>query len=70
MDNWEKHELPHFPNRDQFCNSIKHAACDEQDYAHNQRVWESFVCQTMRDYMNLYLKTEVLILADVFENFK
>ncbi|KAF0146940.1 MAG: hypothetical protein FD143_3161, partial [Ignavibacteria bacterium] len=70
MDNWEKLDLPHLPNRDQFFNSIKQAQCDEQDYAHAERVWQSFDCHCMRDYMNLYLKTDVLILADVFENFR
>ena len=33
-------------------------------------MWEKFGCETMRDYHDLYLKLDVLLLADVFENFR
>ena len=33
-----------------------------------KNVWEEFKCKTMGDYHDLYLKSDVLILADVFEN--
>ena len=70
MNCWEKLDLPQLPTRDEFSNSIKQATCEEKDYDHAKRVWQTFNCHTMRDYMNLYLKTDVLILADVFENFR
>ena len=43
--------------------------CDE-DYTHDKIVWEEFKCKTMGDNHDLYLKSDVLILADVFENFR
>ena len=42
----------------------------DDDYAHAQRVWTTFGCTTMRNYHDLYLKADVLLLADVFEKFR
>ena len=42
----------------------------DSDYNHAKKVWEKFKCKTMGDYHDLYLKSDVLILADVFENFR
>ena len=39
-------------------------------YEHARTVWKTFECNTMGDYDDLYLKTDVPILADVFENFR
>jgi len=42
----------------------------DEDYEHAQNVWKRFDIQTMRDYHNLCLKTDVLLLSDVFEGFR
>ena len=70
MNDWDKLALPNLTSRAEFFNSIKQEECSEGDYAHAQKMWNLFECRTMQDYMNLYLKTDVLILADVFENFR
>ena len=38
--------------------------------AHGKRVWDAFGCTTLGDYHDLYLRTNVLLFADVFENFR
>jgi len=46
--------------------------CDitDKDFEHALKVWKHFKMTTFREYHNLYLKTDVLLLADVFENFR
>lgn len=41
----------------------------EDDYKHAQNVWKTFECKTIKDYHDLYLKSDVLLLADVFGKF-
>jgi hypothetical protein len=41
-----------------------------EDYAHGLQVWAHFGCRTMREYHDLYLTADVMLLADVFEEFR
>lgn len=56
------------PAAEHFYNRLTDTAVDE-GYAHAQKVWATFKMRTLGDYHDLYLKTDVLLLADVFENF-
>ena len=69
MDGWAKLENASLSSRQAFYNSLKNDECGIDEYEHAQKVWGKFECQTMKDYQDLYLKTDVLILADIFENF-
>ena len=46
------------------------AHISDKDYAHAQQVWGTFGCKTLGDYSNLYCRTDVLLVADVFETFR
>jgi len=70
MDTIEKLDEPHLPAKELFFNKLKQAEITDPDYEHAQKIWTEFNCKNMRDYMNLYLKTDVLILCDIFENFR
>ncbi|XP_070151119.1 uncharacterized protein [Polyergus mexicanus] len=58
------------PLREAFHSSLTANAISESDYVRAIRVWERFRVETLGDYSDLYLKTDVLLLADVFENFR
>jgi len=58
------------PARQHFFSRLTNKECSEEDYGRAQRVWAKFDCKTMQDYHDLYLKTDVLLLADVFESFR
>ena len=42
----------------------------DKEYKHFLKVWNKFKIKTTKYYHNLYLKRDVLLLADVFEIFR
>jgi len=69
MDGWDKFSELCLPAIDKFSSTLKGDVFAE-DYEHARRVWEHFKCQNIGEYHDLYLKTDVLLLADVFESFR
>ena len=51
------------PDRREFFGSLKDVYISEKDYLKVVDVWNVFKMNTMGDYRNLYLKTDVLLLA-------
>ena len=58
------------PDRSAFFNRLTDTECSEGDYAHAQHVWNTFKMENLREYHDKYLLTDVLLLADVFEDFR
>ena len=42
----------------------------DEDYEHVQKVWEAFKKKIRREYHDLYIQSDTLLLADVLENFR
>ena len=70
FDNFNKLSSDHLPPKEAFHSILNDSDITEEDYKHAQNVWETFKMKTMRDYHDLYLESDVLLLSDVFENFR
>ena len=67
MDRFAEGTLPH---REKFASRLRKEECSLKDYAHAEDLWKTFQCTTLQDYHDLYLQTDVVLLADVFEAFR
>jgi len=70
LDCMERLSDTELPPIEHFFNKLTNEKCAEQDYIHAKKVWSFFNCQNLKDYMMIYLMTDVLLLADIMENFR
>ena len=69
MDSFEKFFDEKVPDRCEFFSSLKDECISEKDYSQAIDVWNVFRMNTMGDYHDFYLETDVFLLSDVFERF-
>ena len=53
-----------------FDSSLSNTKCPDDDYNYAQEVYKYFDCKEITDYNDLYVKTDVLLLADVFTSYR
>ncbi|RLU23489.1 hypothetical protein DMN91_003694 [Ooceraea biroi] len=70
VDSADKLLETRLPPRESFHSSLTGDTVSSDDYAHAITVWNRFSIETLGQYSDLYLKTDVLLLADVFQNFR
>ena len=70
MDNFDKFNETELPPINEFYSRLFDSGVDEKDYVHAQKVWSHFDIKDMGEYHDLYLKTDVVLLADIFETKK
>ena len=58
------------PNKEMFYNRLCNSNFTQEEYNHAINVLNKFNMKTFGDYHDIYLKTDVLLLADIFENFR
>ena len=70
MDNWERFNETSLPSKESFYSNLNMEAIDDIDYRHGNNVFNKFKLNNFGDYHDLYVHSDTLLLADVFENFR
>ena len=70
VNSWDRFEESQLPPTDVFYSNLNMSSISEEDYQHAQRVWKEFGICDLGDYHDLYLRTDVVLLANVYEAFR
>ena len=69
MDNWERFNETSLPSKESFYSNLNMENIEDIDYRHGNNVFNKFKLNS-GDYHDLYVQSDTLLLADVFENFR
>ena len=67
MDEWEEFTETSLP--EEFYSNLNKEDITDADYIHTKRVCQDFKIKNLGEYHDLYLKSDTLLLTNVFENF-
>ena len=70
MNSWDRFNDDRLPPREQFYSSLNMSGVNDKEYEHARNVWKEFGIKNMGEYHDLYLRTDVILLANVFESFR
>ena len=70
MDDIEKLKIKKPPKQEVFYSKLTGQGINNDNYQHVLNVWKTWKMKTFKEYLKLYNETDVLLLADVFENFR
>ena len=69
-DSWERFGQTSLPDKETFYSSLNMEGITSVDYRHAKRVYKGFKLKNLGNYHDLYVQSDTLLLADVFENFR
>ena len=70
MDSWEKFDETSLSDKKSFYSEFCLENVTDEDYIHAQNVFKEFEIKNLGEYHDLYVQSDTLLLADVFENFR
>ena len=70
MDSWERFNETSLPSKESFYSNLNMENIEDIDYRHGTNVFNKFKSNNVGEYQDLYVQSNTLLLADVFENFR
>ena len=70
VDNWERFNEISLPSKEDFYSNLNMEDINDIDYRHTNNVFKRFELENLGQYHYLYVQSDTLLLADVFENFR
>ena len=70
MDSWDRFKETSLPSIESFYSNLNMSGVSEMDCKHAHKVWREFGIRNMGEYHDLYLRTDAILLANVFEEFR
>ena len=70
MDSWEKFDKTALPPKKDFYSNLNLGNISDEDYVSVKKVWGVFEINNLGQYLDLYVQSDTLLLADVYENFR
>ena len=70
MDSWKWFKEESLPDKEYFYSELNKEHITDEDYAHAQKVWDTFKIKNLGEYHDLYVQSDTALLADVFEKFR
>ena len=70
MDKWKRFKDDKLPDKESFYSELNNEHITDDDYAHAQKVYDTFNIKSLGEYHDLYVQSDTAQLADVFENFR
>ena len=69
MDSWKRFNETSLPQKEDFYSNLNIEDITDADYKHAKTVWKDFKLKNLDEYLDLYVHSDTLLLADVFEKF-
>ena len=69
IDSWGKFKETKLPGIEKFYSTLTNSKIYEEDYGFAKKLWEEFELEDIGQLHDLYMNTDVMLLADVFESF-
>lgn len=70
VSHFDTFQIKNLPKKKEFFNSLIDEDISDDDYDHAKLIWHKFKCKNLGDFSDFYLKLDVLLLSEIFENYR